>query len=152
LDHINLSLQQNHVGPCLGRPSDPPGNLSGVVFGQQRFKDVYSPGIQWNTKSYKRLSNPNLTQEFQVHFEAIHEHSSVLEKESTFEWGHSVFGRIRMYKSIGIPNFYYILMNFLGYRVLFGVYKIWLYTQEEEEELWGPWPDTNKLFLGSPCY
>jgi hypothetical protein len=27
-----------------------------------------------------------------------------------------------------------------------------LYTQEEEEELWGPWPDTNKLFLGSPCY
>ncbi len=44
-------------------------------------------------------------------------------------------------------------MNFLGYRVLFGVYKSWLYTQEEEEEeeeeeLWGPWPDTNKLFWG----
>jgi len=31
-------------------------------------------------------------------------------------------------KSIGTPNFYYILMNFLGYRVLFGVYKSWLYT------------------------
>jgi hypothetical protein len=50
-----------------------------------------------------------------------------------------------MYKSVGTPNLYYILMNFLGYRVFFGVYKSWLYTQEEEEEeehrqqqLWGP--------------
>ncbi len=47
-------------------------------------------------------------------------------------------------------------MNFLGYRVFFGVYKSWLYTQEEEEEeqqqqqqqLWGPWPDTKQAFLG----
>ncbi len=50
-------------------------------------------------------------------------------------------------------------MNFLGYRVLFGVYKSWLYTQQEKEEedeeegeLWGSWLDTNKLFWGSPCY
>jgi len=95
------------VGPCLGRPSDAPGNLSGVCFGQQRFKDFYSARIQWNTKSYKRLCNPNLTQEFQVHFEPIHEHSPLYLKKRAPLNGPiqclvgGCIGRIRMYKSIG---------------------------------------------------
>jgi hypothetical protein len=59
--------------------------------------------------------------------------NTLLPKREHFRVGHSIqwlvggcIGKIRMYKSIGIPNFYYILMNFLGYHVLFGVYKSWV--------------------------
>jgi hypothetical protein len=53
-----------------------------------------------------------------------------LEEESTFKW--EPFGvwlvgalvELGCIKSIGTPNFYYILMNFLGYRVFFGVYIV----------------------------
>ncbi len=124
------------MGPCLGHPSDPPGNLSGVVFGATKIQRLFTHRESSGTQNhYKRLSNPNLTQEFQVAFlNQFMNNSSVLEKETTFKWEAirclvgGFIGRIRMYKSIGTPNFYYILMNFLGYRVLFGVYKSWLYT------------------------
>jgi hypothetical protein len=49
-------------------------------------------------------------------------------------------------------------MNFLGYRVLFGVYKSWLYTpkkkktKKKKKNSGGPDFDTDKLFWGSPCY
>jgi hypothetical protein len=117
----------------------------GIFFGQQRFKDfllarnlvehkIIQKIIQ--SKSNTRVSSAFLNQFMNTPL--------YLKKRAPSSGAiqclvGGCIGRIRMYKSIGIPNFYYILMDFLGYRVLFGVYKSWLYTQEEEEEeeLWG---------------
>ncbi len=94
------------MGPCLGRPSDPPGNLSGVVFGATKIQRLFTHRESSGTQNhYKRLSNPNLTQEFQVAFlNQFMNNSSVLEKETTFKWEAirclvgGCIGRIRMYK------------------------------------------------------
>jgi len=63
------------VGPCLGRPSDPPGNLSGVVFGATKIQRLFARRESSGTQNhYKRLSNPNLnTRVSSCIFEPIHE-------------------------------------------------------------------------------